>query len=84
MIINNEVISPCNGIVEKVLREDSSFAYEGELIFIIKTNEMLVEVLMEFSGKVKGIEVQVGDEVISGMILAFIQEDISVSLIGSD
>jgi pyruvate/2-oxoglutarate dehydrogenase complex dihydrolipoamide acyltransferase (E2) component len=80
MIINHEVISPCYGIVEKVLREDSSFAYEGELIFIINTNELLVEVLMEFSGIVMGIEVQVGDEVISGMILAFIQEDTSVSL----
>jgi biotin carboxyl carrier protein len=77
MTINHEVISPCQGMVEQVLREEFSYLNEGDPIFVIKTDEGPILVTADYSGKVKGIEVGLGDEVIPGMILSYIQEDIS-------
>lgn len=84
MYVNYEVTSPCRGIVERVLCQESSYVHEGETLFVIRTNEKLVHVTVDFNGSVKGIGVQPGDEVINGMILANIQEDIFKILMGSD
>lgn len=77
MIVNYEVISPCHGIVEKITCEESSYVHEGETLFVIRTENGLVHIAVDFSGYAKGFEVRPGDEVIPGMVLVYVQEDIS-------
>jgi biotin carboxyl carrier protein len=77
------VLSPCNGKVEKVSVKDEARIYEWETLFMIKTETGYVETIQtNVSGKIESLEVQEGDEVIPGMVLAFIKEDLFVT--GSD
>lgn len=77
------VLSPCYGIVEKVSIKSEIRIYEWEPLFQIKTTEGKVEMIQTgLSGEVESLEVQEGDYVIPGMVLAFIKEDLFVS--GSD
>ena len=50
MVINHEIISPCYGKVEQIMLEDSSYANEGELLFIIRSGSGSVQVQIDFSG----------------------------------
>ncbi|KKI89812.1 hypothetical protein WQ54_24100 [Bacillus sp. SA1-12] len=81
---NNEFItSSCYGIVEEVSIDDDSRIYEWENLFTIKTGDGKLETIrVGLSGKVLSLEVQKGDRVIPGMVLAYIQEDLIGS--GSD
>ncbi|HEK9100309.1 hypothetical protein KFD70_12435 [Bacillus pfraonensis] len=77
------VTSPCYGTVEKVSIDKDSRIYEWEPLFAIKNMDGKLEVIkMGCSGEVQSLEVEAGDKVIPGMVLAYIQEDILVS--GSD
>lgn len=77
------VLSPCYGKVEKVSVKDEARIYEWEPLFTIKTDTGYLETIQTgVSGKIESLEVQEGDEVIPGMVLAFIKEDIFVT--GSD
>lgn len=77
------VLSPCNGRIEKVEIRNESRIYEWEPLFYIKTPEGEVEVIQTgVSGEIESLEVQVGEEVIPGMVLAYIKEDLYVT--GSD
>lgn len=82
--MNHEfVISSCYGVVEEVSIDIHSRIYEWEKLFTIrKANGNLEIVRFGLSGKVKSLEVQQGDRVIPGMVLAYINEDLVVS--GSD
>ncbi|WP_410981849.1 hypothetical protein [Bacillus cereus] len=77
------VTSPCYGTVEKVSIDKDSRIYEWEPLFAIKDMNGKTEVIkMGCSGEVQSLEVEAGDKVIPGMVLAYIQEDIFNS--GSD
>lgn len=77
------VLSPCYGTVEKVSIKNETRIYEWEPLFQIKTEDGKVEMIQTgLSGEVESLEVQEGDHVIPGMVLAFIKEDLFVT--GSD
>ncbi|MBU8879989.1 hypothetical protein BGM26_13470 [Bacillus sp. FJAT-29790] len=82
--MNHEfIISSCYGIIEDISIDIHSRIYEWEKLFTIRTvHGSLETVSVGFSGKVHSLEVQKGDRVIPGMVLAFIKEDLIVS--GSD
>jgi len=77
------ILSPCHGVVEKISIEKDTRIYEWETLFTIKTVEgRSEEVCVGLSGIIYSLEVEVGDEVIPGMVLAYINEDLIAS--GSD
>ncbi|MDR7239941.1 hypothetical protein [Neobacillus drentensis] len=77
------VISPCHGQVEKISIKGESRIYEWENLFMIKSESGELEPVQTcLSGEVKSLEVQEGDYVIPGMVLAYIKEDLFVT--GSD
>ncbi|WP_459500963.1 biotin/lipoyl attachment domain-containing protein [Bacillus sp. C1] len=77
------ITSPCYGTVEKVSIDKDSRIYEWEPLFAIKNMSGKLEVIkMGCSGEVQSLEVEAGDKVIPGMVLAYVQEDIPIS--GSD
>ncbi|PFJ08830.1 hypothetical protein COD67_01390 [Bacillus cereus] len=77
------VMSPCYGTIEKVSIDKDSRIYEWEPLFSIKGMNGKLEVIKTgCSGEVQSLEVEEGDKVIPGMVLAYIQEDLFVS--GSD
>jgi biotin carboxyl carrier protein len=84
MLIKYEVISHLRGMVESVLSQESSYVYEGESLFVIRTAGRLVHISAEFNGVVTGLHVQPGDEIIPGMILAHMGENTYTILMGSD
>lgn len=76
-------MSPCYGTIEKVSINGDSRIYEWEPLFSIKNMNGEVEVIkMGCSGEVHSLEVEEGDKVIPGMVLAYVQEDILIG--GSD
>jgi biotin carboxyl carrier protein len=77
------ILSPYYGKVEKVVIESETRIYEWETLFMIKTDEGKFEMIQTgVSGEIKSLEVQEGDDVIPGMVLAYIKEDLYVT--GSD
>ncbi|MEH7106435.1 MULTISPECIES: biotin/lipoyl-binding protein [Bacillaceae] len=77
------VTSPCYGKIEKISIERDARIYEWETLFVIKSEEGHEEVVQTgVSGEVESLEVQEGDYVIPGMVLAYIKEDLFVT--GSD
>ncbi|MEH7304649.1 biotin/lipoyl-binding protein [Neobacillus drentensis] len=77
------VLSPCYGKVERISIKSESRIYEWETLFMIKSQSGKVETVQtSLSGEVESLEVQEGDYVIPGMVLAYIKEDLFVT--GSD
>lgn len=77
------ILSPCFGLVETVDVIHDAYVYEWETTFTIKKQEGSIEhVTLGISGKVVSIEVEQGDEVIPGMVLAYLEEDLAIT--GSD
>lgn len=77
------VISTCYGTIEEVAIDIHSRIYEWDPLFIIRTESGMIETIrVGISGKIQSLEVQKGDRVIPGMVLAFIKEDLIAS--GSD
>ncbi|MFB5196872.1 hypothetical protein ACE198_18355 [Neobacillus sp. KR4-4] len=77
------VLSPCYGKVERISINSDSRIYEWETLFILTSEAGKKERVQTcLSGEVKSLEVQEGDYVIPGMVLAYIKEDLFVT--GSD
>ncbi len=77
------VLSPCYGKVERIAIKNASRIYEWETLVMIKSESGKVETVQtSLSGEVESLEVQEGDKVIPGMVLAYIKEDLFVT--GSD
>ncbi len=75
MTIQYPVVSPYYGVVEKVLHPFSSCFYEWDTLFLIRTDDgMVEEIVVDISGHVHSLEVGDGDRVIPGMVLAYIEE----------
>ena len=76
MISHEFIMSSCYGIIEDILIQIHSQICEGEPLFKIRNREGNIEtVRVELSGKIHSLEVQKGDRVIPGMVLAFVKED---------
>ncbi|WP_203364512.1 hypothetical protein [Bacillus sp. REN10] len=71
---------PYQGVVQEVLISKDARIYEWEPLFLIKdeTGE-LVPVKMGVSGEIQSLEVEKGDTVIPGMVLAFVREELVIS-----
>ncbi|UOQ92404.1 hypothetical protein MUO14_18340 [Halobacillus shinanisalinarum] len=77
------ITSPYHGIIEEICIQSNSRIYEWESLFIVRTDEDTIKtVATGMSGSVHSLEVKIGEEVIPGMVLAYIEEDLVVS--GSD
>ncbi|MEH6938087.1 hypothetical protein V7056_09525 [Bacillus sp. JJ664] len=77
------VVSNCHGIVEETPINENSRIYEWEPLFYIKTSDGLTKIIHQgISGEVVSLEVTNGDQVVPGMVLAYVKEDLYVS--GSD
>ncbi|WP_042354249.1 hypothetical protein [Bacillus rubiinfantis] len=77
------LLSPCFGKVESITFADAERIYEWEPLFTIRREDGSMEVVQAaLSGKIESIEVQLGDIVIPGMVLAYVKEDLFVT--GSD
>lgn len=77
------ILSPCHGVIERISIKKDARVYEWESLFTIKTAEgQFQEVRVGLSGIIHSLEVRIGDEVIPGMVLAYIHEDLVAS--GSD
>lgn len=76
MISHEFIMSSCYGIIEDILIQIHSQICAGEPLFTIRNREGNIEtVRVELSGKIHSLEVQKGDRVIPGMVLAFVKED---------
>jgi pyruvate carboxylase len=78
MIVTREyVMSSWNGVVEEVAIQEDEKIYEWEKLFTIRTDDGEQKtVAVGICGKVESIEVQKGDRVVPGMVLAFVVEEI--------
>lgn len=77
------VRSPCYGTIEKISIKNAMRIYEWETLFVIRTEEGHKELIqMGVSGEISSLEVQEGDAIIPGMVLAYMKEDLFVT--GSD
>ncbi|MED1205701.1 hypothetical protein [Heyndrickxia acidicola] len=71
------ILSPVYGIVKKIAIQSHSRIYRSDPLFMIKKEEGGLEtILWNRSGEVQSIEVQEGDQVIPGMVLAYIKEEL--------
>ncbi|KMY52752.1 hypothetical protein AC623_01085 [Bacillus sp. FJAT-27231] len=74
------ITSPYNGVVQQVLVKEHVRIYEWEPLFMIKNdNGELLPVKVGVSGEIQSLEVQEGDNVIPGMVLAYVKEELVVS-----
>lgn len=74
------IVSPYYGTIEKVSINQDSRVYEWEPLFYVKTIDGGTEIIkMGVSGEVQSLEVQEGDQVIPGMVLAYIKEEMVIS-----
>ncbi|WP_260412523.1 hypothetical protein [Alkalihalobacillus sp. TS-13] len=77
------ITSPYNGVIEEVHIKENGRIYEWDSLFKIRTVEGIRETIsVGLSGSVKSLEVSEGEEVVSGMVMAYIAEDLVVG--GSD
>lgn len=68
------VISPCYGEVKEVFIQQGAHIHERDQLFLIRgEGDRMETVSMAAKGLVESLEVQKGDKVIPGMVLAFIK-----------
>lgn len=69
-----------SGMVEEIMVREGEFVYEWEPLFSIKTKTgALIKVKLGASGKITTIKVSPGEQVITDMTLAILEEDIKPS-----
>jgi biotin carboxyl carrier protein len=74
------ILSPCSGKVEKIAVKKADRIYEWEALFTIQSDAGALEIVQTgVSGKIDSLEVQEGDNVIPGMVLAYIKEDLFIT-----
>ncbi|MGP4081749.1 hypothetical protein ACTWQL_17725 [Pseudalkalibacillus sp. R45] len=77
------ITSPYDGVIEEVHIKENGRIYEWDALFKIRTIGGILETIsVGLSGSIKSLEVSEGEEVISGMVLAYVAEDLVVG--GSD
>lgn len=77
---DNFIISSCDGIIEEIFINNHSPIYEREKLFVIRKMDGALETItVGFGGKVSSIEVEKGNQVIKGMVLALVKEELLAS-----
>ncbi|MFJ7754031.1 hypothetical protein ACQKGI_04580 [Peribacillus muralis] len=77
------ILCPCEGMVEKISISKNSRFYEWEQLFQIRRPDGCIEIIdIGLSGEIQSLEVMEGEEVVTGEVLAYFQEDLFVT--GSD
>ncbi|MFC4766462.1 hypothetical protein [Effusibacillus consociatus] len=84
MKVEFELISPCHGVVDKVLVEESAYLYEQETLCIIKTETGTVEMSVNFGGYITALNVTEGLVVTPGAVLAHVRQEVAKVSAGSD
>jgi pyruvate/2-oxoglutarate dehydrogenase complex dihydrolipoamide acyltransferase (E2) component len=82
--VRYKMISPCHGIIVNVLSSKSSYIYEGESVFLIKTESDFVDIAADCSGWIETLYVEPGEVVVPGRVLATLIENVSFLNSGSD
>ncbi|RFB13593.1 hypothetical protein DZB84_16640 [Bacillus sp. HNG] len=74
---HDEIItSPYHGIIKEIIIKENAKIDEGEPLFIIQTlTGENKAIKVGIRGSVQSIEVQVGDEVIPGMVLTYVKDE---------
>lgn len=71
------VTSPCDGVIQEVFVRKDSQIEEGDKLFSIQDKKgNLLEIVIDIEGKIHSLEVQTGDVVVTGMVLAYVKEEI--------
>lgn len=74
-VIEN-VYSPCHGVIEEILVQQSSYVYEWEKLFVIKKSDgTLEEAAVGVSGNILAVEVTLGQEVNEQTLLCKLEDD---------
>lgn len=78
-VIEN-VYSPCNGVIEEILVQQSTYVYEWEKLFVIKKSDgTLEEAAVGFSGNILAVEVKLGQKVNEQTLLCKLEDDWSIT-----
>ncbi|HBZ79308.1 hypothetical protein NST23_21995 [Brevibacillus sp. FSL K6-0770] len=72
MGLKYDVVSPFAGTIERIFFQLSDSVQEGELLFTLAEGSRRMDILSPVTGSVEAIEVESGEPVIAGMILASI------------
>ncbi|MFS0646995.1 hypothetical protein [Siminovitchia sp. 179-K 8D1 HS] len=74
------ILSPCDGMLEKVLIHQEADIQRFLTIFKIKKSDgTLYEVKKSYRGNLLSVEVKEGDEILKGMVLAYV-EDLAIDI----
>jgi biotin carboxyl carrier protein len=77
------ILSPFHGTIANISVRNQERIYEWDTLFSIQSADGKIEMIQTgVSGEIESLEVQEGDEVIPGMVLAYVKEDLFVT--GSD
>lgn len=76
--MESTVISSYYGTVIKVFRHPTAPVQEDAPLFLIETERGIEQIVSDGTGTICSYEVGVGDEVVPGMVLAYIEEDLSL------
>jgi len=77
---DNLIVSSCDGVIEIIFIDHHSRINEWEKLFAIRKKDGELETItVGFGGKVSSIEVEKGDQVIKGMVLAQVKEELFAS-----
>ncbi|MGM0852730.1 MAG: hypothetical protein ACQEWI_08980 [Bacillota bacterium] len=78
------ILSPCQGVVEEILISERCRIHEQDTLFKIRTNQEEIKIVSTaIRGEVQSLEVSKGEKVYTGMVLAFIEEDLVSERIGT-
>lgn len=74
------ILSPCDGMLEKILIHQEADIQRCSTIFKIKKSDgTLYEVKKSYRGNLLSVEVKEGDEILKGMVLAYV-EDLAIDI----
>lgn len=72
--VNYDIVCPFHGTVDEIFFFVGDDIEEGEVIFSLKVDGIPMQILSPVSGSIERMEVSLGENVISGMILGTVIE----------
>ncbi|MGE7884366.1 hypothetical protein [Bacillus sp. NPDC094077] len=75
-----EIYSSCEGKIEEIFVNESSYVYEWEkLMMIRKNNGELEKVAVGISGNIRLVNVEVGQEISADTLLVKLEDDLLIT-----
>lgn len=71
---STEVVSPFNGTIETIFYQQGDYVDAGEAIIKMLVDGFHMDILSPSKGKIEWIDVNIGEKVMSGMVIALINE----------